>query len=307
MNILVTGGAGFIGRHLVKALISDGHKITIFDNFSNSSKDEILEENFKNVKVIEGDIRSEKDISKSVYKNDLVIHLAAKISVIESQIDPEKTFEVNVTGTENVLKACVKNNIRKLIAISSAAVYEDLKKSDHICLESDNTKPISPYGESKLEMEKRIKEFSENNNINTTVLRLFNVFGKGQSNEYAGVISKFVKNIKNNSNIIIFGDGNQSRDFVAIEDIIDLICQMSKLEFKEKFDIFNVGSGIQTKIIELANLLIKISNKKINIVFKEKRQEEILHSVSSIEKAKLKLKYTPKINLEDGIKKFLTD
>lgn len=305
MNVFVTGGNGFIGTHLVKKLNHEGHQITIFDNFSNSLKTNYLEKKNKNIQIIEGDIRNFEEISKCIIGHDIVIHLAAKINVIESIKNPKETFEVNVTGTENILKACKKHNIKKIIALSSAAVYGDNDDPNFKFHEENNTNAVSPYGSSKLKMEESIFENCKNSEIRSIILRLFNVYGKGQSDEYSGVISKFVNNIKNNQPLIIFGEGNQTRDFIHIDDVIELIHSVININFDKEFEVYNIGNGKSWKIIDIANLMIKISYSKNKILFKEKRYGEIIHSVASIEKAKNKLNFSPQIILEKGIKKFL--
>jgi len=305
MNVFVTGGNGFIGTHLVKKLNHEGHQITIFDNFSNSLKTNYLEKENKNIQIIEGDIRNFEDISKCISGHDIVIHLAAKINVIESIKNPKETFEVNVTGTENILRACKKHNIKKIIALSSAAVYGDNDDPNFKFYEENHTNAVSPYGSSKLKMEESIFENCKNKEIRSIILRLFNVYGKGQSDEYSGVISKFVNNIKNNQPLIIFGDGNQTRDFIHIDDVIELIHSIINLNFDKEFEVYNIGNGKSWKIIDIANLMIKISTTKNKILFKEKRYGEINHSIASIEKAKNKLNFSPQIILEKGIKKIL--
>ena len=303
MKILVTGGAGFIGKHLVKLLIKKGNEVTIFDNFSNSSKKSIADLIESGAKCIEGDIRNETEISDAVKNKNIVIHLAAKISVEESIKSPPETFETNVDGTKNVLIACKKNSVKKLIVASSAAIYGESISQIKLNEESV-TNPISPYGKSKLIMEKEIKEFTSRYGINCVILRFFNIYGIGQSDEYAGVISKFINNLQNNSSLIIYGNGNQTRDFVAINDIINLIFQICNLQF-EKTNSYNIGNSKAVSIIELAKLMIKISKKDIKIICKEKREGDILHSVAEIDKAKEKLRYEPKIALKQGIEEFI--
>ena len=222
MNILVTGGAGFIGKHLVKFLIENKNNVSVLDNFSNSDKKWISKFKKYQIKIFEGDIRNDEDILKATKDQDLVIHLASKISVEESIKNPSETFEINVKGTEKVLEICKKNNVKKIIVASSAAVYGEGNEKYKIT-EQTKLNAISPYGESKIEMEKEIIKFCSNNQINYVILRFFNIYGLNQSMEYAGVITKFLEKIEKSENLIIFGDGTQTRDFVAIEDIINSI------------------------------------------------------------------------------------
>jgi len=304
MRVFVTGGAGFIGKHLVKVLIKQTHEITIYDNFSNSTKDDLNEYPFNKIKVITGDIRNFEDLSKNLVGNDVMIHLAAKISVNESIQNPKETFETNVDGTKNVLKACHANKIKKFFVLSSAAVYGN-NSVNHMSVENEDTHTISPYGESKQIMEEKIIDFSNKYNLDSIIFRLFNVYGEGQSAEYAGVISKFVECSKKNIPLTIFGDGKQTRDFVAIEDVVNLITKLISSDFEKRGEIYNVGSGKSTSILELANLIKKLSNKELEIKFKKKRIGEIEHSIASIKKAKEELNYDPKIKLSQGLREFL--
>jgi UDP-glucose 4-epimerase len=303
VRVLVTGGSGFIGKYLVKSLIEKGNVVTIFDNFSNSSKKSILNLIDIGAKAIEGDITKLHEISDAVKNQEIVIHLAAKISVQESIRNPLETFQVNVDGTKNVLVACEKNRVKKLIVASSAAVYGE-GSPDVKLIEESETNPISPYGESKLKMEQEIREFASKHDIDCVILRFFNIYGIGQSDEYAGVISKFANCIQQDIPLIIYGNGKQTRDFVAIEDIVNLICRILTLKLEKRFDVYNIGNEKST-IFDLANLMIQSSGKNIKIIFKERKQGEIIHSMASSGKAKENLGYNPEILLKEGIEKFL--
>jgi len=294
MKILVTGGAGFIGKYLVDFLLEKNHFVTIFDNFSNSTKDSILEIQNKGVRVIEGDITNSVEVVDALKDHDLVIHLAAKISVSESIINPTDTFRVNVEGTKNILSACMKNHIKKLIVSSSAAVYgegfQDVKLT-----ESSETNPISPYGESKVKMEQEIRKFALEHEIDYVILRFFNIFGMGQSKEYAGVITKFMEKITQNKPIEIFGDGMQTRDFVSIYDVINSIYNAMVYD---KSGIFNIASGKAVTIKGLAEKMTLFSGKKNIIKFLDARKGDIKHSEADISLAKKEMYYTPKFGLE---------
>ena len=303
MNIFVTGGAGFIGRHLVKSLLKSGYKVTIFDNFSNSSEKQIAPLVDDGLNVIRGDITNYESLLNSLSGNDLVIHLAAQISVQKSIDDPEFTNKVNVEGTVNLLKACVKQNIKKIIFVSSAAVYgvpDELPIS-----EKSQTKPISPYGESKLAMEKSLEEFSQSNDLNCIILRLFNVYGEGQSIEYAGVITKFMEKIQSDKPLIIFGDGNNTRDFVSIKDVVNFFhLAIEKLDDK-KASIYNIATGKPISINELANLMITISGKKLEIKHSKPLEGDIKHSQASISSAQSEIGYSPNVSLREGLEQLL--
>ena len=173
MKVLVTGGAGFIGKHLVRYLLKKGNVVAIFDNFSNSEKSSISSLVDNHAKII-GDITKPEDITEAMKDYDIVIHLAAKISVEESIKNPSETFLINVEGTKNILLACKKNQVKKLIVASSAAVYGE-GSPDIKWTEDSKINPTSPYGESKVIMEQEIKEFISKHNINCIILRLFNI------------------------------------------------------------------------------------------------------------------------------------
>jgi UDP-glucose 4-epimerase len=301
MNILVTGGAGFIGKHLVKSLIKNKKNVSILDNFSNSDKKSISLFKKDQIKIFVGDIRNNDDILEATKNQNIVIHLAAKISVEESIKNSIETFQINVEGTKNLLEICKKNNVKKIIVASSAAVYGEGNEKYKIT-EQTKLNPISPYGESKIEMEKEIIKFCSDNQINYVILRFFNIYGLGQSIEYAGVITKFLEKIRKNENLEIFGDGMQTRDFVAIEDIINSI--HNAIEYTEN-GIFNIASGEKITIKSLAQMMILLSNKKLNIEYLKSKKGDIKYSETDIQLAKNHLNYFRKIELKDGIKKLI--
>lgn len=301
MKIFVTGGAGFIGKYLVKSLIHNQHKVTIFDNFSNSLEETVSDFVKKGVKIIKGDIRNIDEISSAIKNHEIVIHLAAKISVEESIKNPRETFDVNIQGTKNVLTACLNNKINKIIISSSAAVYgeSEPKKLN----ENSIKKPISPYGESKMKMEEEITKFCSIHKINFIILRFFNIFGVGQSDEYAGVITKFRNRILQNNSLEIFGDGNQTRDFVAIEDVVSSINQAVKKISKQ--GIYNIASGNAISIKYLAELMISKSGKKLKINFLQPKKGDIKHSQADITLAKKNIGYNPRFSIDEKIKEML--
>ena len=294
MKIIITGGAGFIGKHLVEFLIKKENDITIFDNFSNSTYESTKYFENLGVKIIKGDIRRLEDINKAVKGNEVVIHLAAKISVDESIKNPSETFQTNVEGTKNVLIACKKNQIKKIIASSSAAVYGE-SKVDVKLTEKSKIKPISPYGESKVRMENEIKKNCENQNMEYVILRFFNIFGKNQSPEYAGVITKFIKKIEMDKPLEIFGDGMQVRDFVSVNDVINSIYHSIE---NGKNQTYNIASGNSITIKQLAKLMIHLSKKDIKIIHNDEKKGDIRFSEADISLAKKELHYLPKYSLE---------
>ena len=299
----MTGGAGFIGRHCVKSFLEKNYQVTIFDNFSNSSEDIISDLLYDGVKLIKGDITRRDEVSNAISGHDIVIHLAAKINVEDSIKFPKETLMTNVDGAINVLNACVKHDVKNIIAASSAAVYGETQNLP--ISENNKTNPSSLYGESKLKMEEYIQSFSKKHNINSIILRIFNVYGKGQSPEYAGVITKFLNKISKNQPLEIFGDGLQTRDFVSIQDVVESIyCAISKIEGKRGI-IFNIGNGKSVSINELAKHMISISKKNLEIKYREEKKDEIRFSQADISLAKKVLNYDPKIEFKNGIKNLM--
>ena len=291
MKIIITGGAGFIGKHLVNYLLDKGNVITIFDNFSNSEENSMGYFIKNGVKVINGDIRKFEEILKETENQDILIHLAAKISVSESILNPSETFEVNVDGTKNVLEACKRSNIKKVIIASSAAVYGESVPKIKL-KENTKTNPISPYGKSKLVMEQEIRK----NNIDCIILRFFNIFGIGQTPEYAGVITKFIEMISTNKPLEIFGDGMQTRDFVSINDVVESIYDAIK---NGENGTYNIASGKAITINELAKFMISLSRKDLEIHHISEKHGNIRYSEADISLAKSEIKYVPKLGLNE--------
>ena len=302
MKVLVTGGAGFIGKHLTSFLLKKDHSVTIFDNFSNSTKKSLVSLIQMGAKVIEGDILNISDIENAIKNHDTVIHLAAKISVSESIDNPSETFQVNIDGTKNVLASCEKNHVKKMVIASSAAVYGEGNHNANLT-EETKMNPISPYGESKVMMEKVVSEWKPNYDFNYVILRFFNIYGIGQSSEYAGVITKCLEKIKQKKPIEIFGDGLQTRDFVAIEDVINAIYNAMQ---SSNSGIYNIASGKTITINELVDEIILLSRKQLEVKHINAKKGEIRHSHADISKAKKEIQFSPKTNL-DGIKKLLEE
>jgi len=303
LKICVTGGAGFIGSALVKSFLEKNYQVTIFDNFSNSSEEKISHLLNKGVLLIKGDVTNYENLQKALNNCDLVVHLAAQISVEESIKKPELTHSINVGGIENLLKACVANKVNNVIVASSAAVYGQPKELP--LTESSPHSSISPYGKSKVEMEKQLRDFSKKYGLNGISLRFFNVYGKGQTDEYAGVITKFMKKISENKPLIIFGDGSNTRDFISIDDVIDSIHNAIKNIEGKKGNSYNIAMGQSVSIKELAELMISISRKNLEINYEPPKEGDIIYSQTTIDLAKKELGFEPKTKLSDGLKKLL--
>jgi UDP-glucose 4-epimerase len=303
VKILVTGGGGFIGSWIVKH-ISQNHRVTILDNLSNCTMDTISDMAKKSVGFVKGDITEIDEIEDAFKDQDLVIHLAAQIDVNESIRNPDFTYRVNVDGTRNVLDCCIKNNVQNIIAASSAAVHGN---SSQLPIDENNVlDPMSSYGESKMKMEKLLQEYSKNNNLNSISLRLFNVYGEGQTDAYAGVISKFMKKIQDNDNLTIFGDGTYSRDFISVEDIVRGFQKAMDKIGDKKGQCYNIATGVSTSILTLAKIMIGISGRDLGIFFQDAKKGDIPHRQANTSLAKKELGFSSQIILKDGLTKLLT-
>ncbi len=300
-RVLVTGGAGFIGSHLADKLVKMQCEVSVVDNLY-TGKVENLQLHLEDGKTefFKGDIRDGKLVNKLVRSVNAVVHLAAISSMPVSVKDPVLTNDVNVNGTLNLLNACVNANVQKLIFISSCAVY-----GEPSCLpinEKHLAQPLSPYAASKVAAEAYCKAFSEVYGLETVVLRLFNVYGSRQREEdtYSGVITKFVNNLIYGKPLVVYGDGNQTRDFVYVEDVAEAVW-LALERGNANGEAFNIGSGRPTSINELARLLIEIFGVEAQIVYEKARVGDLKQSYADIAKAEKALGYKPKMALEHGL------
>jgi UDP-glucose 4-epimerase len=330
-KFLITGGNGFIGKYLVKQLLQQRQKVIILDNLSNSNINskqsefygiDTLNNTNKKILFYEADIRNKEKLDNIFKENsgiDTCIHLAAKISVFDSIKNPAETLDVNVSGTQNVLEASDKNGVKNFVFASSAAVYGN--SSNLPLKETETCNPISPYGKSKLDGEEMVAKYSKSI-PNTVSLRFFNIYGIGQTLEYSGVITKFAESLTKLKPIVIYGDGNQSRDFISVKDVVKAIIMASSnydYETKSKFhrnysnNIFNVATGKPTKIIDLAKIMINLFdeyNKKKDIphnaekiIYKESIEGDILQNYADIEKMEEIIGFRYEDDIINGLKR----
>jgi UDP-glucose 4-epimerase len=305
-RVLVTGGAGFIGSHVVDRLVDDGCWVRVVDNLS-TGKLENISDHLESGKVdfVEGDIRDALVAGKSVVAVDAVVHLAAVISVPFSVENPRFTFDVNVKGTINLLRACAEAKVGKFIFISSCAVYGEPKFLP--VTEGHPTNPISPYAESKLAAEKFCLGFHEKQLLRSVVLRLFNVYGPRQGmNDYSGVITQFIDRGSRRLPLIIYGDGWQTRDFLNIRDVVQAVSSAIEREYAEG-NVFNIGFGVPISVNELAETFLESAKLDSQVLHEEPRLGEIRHSYADISKAERLLLYRPKVSLKDGLRALLTN
>jgi nucleoside-diphosphate-sugar epimerase len=303
-RILVTGGAGFIGSHLVDRLLREGFEVTVIDNFSNGRLENLASYlGRKDFHLVKGDIRDfnlVKDIIKEV---DAVFHEAAFVSIVLSIENPVLVNDVNVTSTLNLLKASVDSNVKRFVFASSAAIYGETKSP--LMVEDMLPAPTSPYGVSKLAAESYTRSFYKTYGLDTVALRYFNVYGPRQSfdiqSSYGGVITLFLNRLIRNMEPVIYGDGEQTRDFVYIQDVVE--ANMLALNKKSAAgESFNIGSGCRTTINQIAQTIkTSLNRNDIKNVYADPRQGEVKHGYADINKARRLLNYAPRFSFEQGI------
>jgi dTDP-glucose 4,6-dehydratase len=299
MNILVTGGAGFIGRWVVKKLL-DEHEVIALDNLSNGSLRNIKE--FKDnpkFKFIKGDILDAKLINRTFEDVELCLHLAAQINVQESLDNPEMTFTNNVVGTYNVLEACRKNDARLLLT-GTCMVYDTA--SSMPINEEHPINPKSPYAGSKIAAEELAISYHHGYGLPVVIVRPFNTYGPFQkSNMEGGVVSIFIRRFLEGKPLVVYGDGNQTRDLLYVEDCADFIVSAAFCK-KAVGEIINAGTGKDIRIKDLALMVCKDERQIIHVPHHH-QQSEIPKLICDYTKAKRLLGWEPKISLRDGIKK----
>lgn len=301
LRVLVTGGAGFIGSHLVKRLVLDGEKVTILDNFSTGSVNHLGETSHEErLQIVNGDIRDPETVRDCVKEMDHVVHLAAIASVPYSIRNPAETHDVNVEGTRNVLQACQEYGIGKLVYTSSCAVYGEPR---FIPVNEDHQfSATSPYAESKIASEELCQSFRNRYGLRTVCLRAFNVYGSNQCNsDYGGVITQFISRLKKQQAPVVYGDGEQSRDFIHVDDVVEVISKI--IENPDGSDgNYNIGSGTATTINRLVRVLQGIiGDHQFSPVHVAARLGDIRHCQADISKARAQLKFEPTIGLEKGL------
>lgn len=300
-KILITGGLGFIGSNLAKALYEE-NELLILDDLSSGRMENISSlDDQENVKIVRGSITDFGLLNGILEGVDYVFHLAAIPSVIESITDPQMTNSVNLTGTMNVLLASKENQVKKVVYASSAAVYGN---TDSVPISEDApTRPESPYGAQKLASEHYLRVFYQVYGLATTTLRYFNVYGPNQDpkSQYSPVIPKFISIILKNRPPTIFGDGNQTRDFVFVKDIVkaNILAAQSSLSNGRTI---NIAGGNEISINDLAENIITMTGKDLEAVHAQKRDGEIIRSFADITLAEQILDYKPGYSLNEGLK-----
>jgi len=299
-RVLVTGGAGFIGSHLVDALLAEGCEVTVIDNLSTGSLSNI-EHNKERITFYQSDIRDQELLNKITIDCDIIFHLAAMVSVPGTVENPVDSATVNEMGTLYVLDAARKNNVKRVVFSSSCAVYGD----DPILPKHENMdpKPLSPYAVQKLSSEVYAGLYHNLYKLKTVCLRYFNVYGPRQdpSSPYSGVISIFMNRAADGSIPVIYGDGNQYRDFIFVKDVVRANLLAANAD-NAGGKTFNIGTGNFVKINGLWKMISQLAGSKIQPEYKPSRPGDILESVAKIDRAKKAFGFEPEISFEDGLK-----
>ncbi|HLF22873.1 MAG TPA: NAD-dependent epimerase/dehydratase family protein [Burkholderiales bacterium] len=303
MHILVTGGAGFIGSHLVERLVREGRRVRVLDNLSSGKRANLA--GVSGVEFIEGDIRDASTVRTGMNGIDAIYHLAAVASVQASIDDPLGTHGSNFTGTLNLLEAARRQGVRRMIYASSAAVYGDT--NDLPVSEKTLTHPLSPYAADKLAGEHYLNFYAAKHGIATTAFRFFNIYGPRQdaSSPYSGVISIFVERVQRGQGVVVFGDGRQTRDFVFVRDLVDVLT--GTLSSEKTFGaVLNVGRGVECSLLDLLGTLERLVGRSVPRQHEPARVGDILRSRADVSRLEAMLNYVPSTAMEVGLAELLS-
>ncbi len=302
MKLLLTGGAGFIGSHLVERLLAAGDRVRVLDDLSTGKRENLSHHNA--LEFVEGDIRDAGLVSRCMEGMDALVHLAAVASVQASIDDPMRTHQVNFDGTLNLLEASRRIGIRRFVYACSAAVYGDAASIP--VSEDAILNPLSPYAVDKLSGEYYLLHYHRKYNLAATSFRFFNIYGPRQdpSSPYSGVISIFVDRLQRNQPVKVFGDGSQTRDFVYVADLADLLARA--VHGPEGVGgVFNVGTGKRHSLLQLLDHLEKLSGKKIGRHHEPARLGDIQHSCADVSRLQQVFGGAPVTPFDQGLKKLL--
>jgi UDP-glucose 4-epimerase len=298
-SYLVTGGAGFIGSHIVQNLLNKGQRVRVLDNFS-TGKMENLSGFEGDLEILEGDLRDPSAVRQAVQNIDFIFHEAAFVSVPQSMLDPKTCYDVNVSGTENLFEEARKAGVKRIVLASSAAVYGE---SNAIPLaESNQTQSLSPYAASKAINEIYAEMYTRSFGIEAVVLRYFNVFGPRQAptSQYAAAIPIFIDHLLSEKAITIFGDGSQTRDLIYVQDVVRANLLAAQIP-SASGNIYNICTGIETSIQQLVDILRGLFPRSLSTQYLEPRAGDIYRSLGNPLKASERLGFQPETSLSQGL------
>lgn len=301
MKICVTGGAGFIGSHLVERLLSDGYDVVVLDDLSTGEKSNLAD----GVPLMMGDVADFDVVKEAVTGCDSVYHEAALVSVPQSIEEPIKNQMSNVQGTFNVFEAARQAGIKRVVCASSAAIYGNapgLPKR-----ETDTPAPVTPYASAKLMGEQLAAAYNHSYGMEITCLRYMNVYGARQNpgSPYSGVLSIFCNRAMANQGVKIFGDGEQTRDFVHVSDVVEANILAGTRPFDIDYSVFNVGRGQQTSLNQIVEALRGLTGNDVPVTYEDERTGDIRHSVADISRIRSQLGFKPFVDLESGLEETL--
>ncbi|MEZ0394887.1 MAG: SDR family oxidoreductase [Anaerolineales bacterium] len=299
-TFLVTGGAGFIGSHLVQALLAGGERVRVLDNFSTGRRENLPADNPR-LEVLEGDLRQAPLLQRAVQGVEVIFHLAAFISVPASLRDPQTCFEVNAAGTATLLEAARQAGARKVVFSSSSAIYGD---NDHLPLaESETPRPLSPYALSKLVGEQYGRFYTRIFGLPVTALRYFNVYGPRQAPDspYAAAIPIFIRRLRDGQAVDIFGDGQQTRDFIFVGDVVRANLLAAETPAADG-EVINICTGQETSLLDLLAALSEAGGSKPEVRFGPPRPGDIYRSAGDPHKAVRLLGFRAETTLADGLR-----
>jgi len=300
-RVLVTGGAGFIGSHIVDRLMADGCEVRVLDNLSTGKLSNIKKHvGSRRFRFIKGDITDQSMLRKALNGIEIVFHEAAQVNITASVRDPLPTNDVNTTGTLRLLKTSTDKGVRRFIYASSSSIYGET--GEQPVKEDAAQQPVSPYAVSKLAAEKYCLCFDQIGKLDAVALRYFNVYGPRQGyGPYSGVMTAFLERLRRNQPLIIHGDGEQTRDFVNVQDVVQANILAMTTE-KAAGEAFNIGTGQRTSVNKLAEMVIEASGKKdLTPTHASARSGDVRHSCADIEKARRVLGYSPNVTLRSYI------
>jgi UDP-glucose 4-epimerase len=300
MKVLVTGGAGFIGSNIVRLLLDEGHQVTVLDNLSSGY--ELNLHPLAGIRFIRGDVRDDEAVRRAIDGAEAVLHLAASVGNKRSIDNPIEDSEINVLGTLKVLEASRRCGIRKVVFSSSAGIFGELKT---LPINEDHpVEPDSPYGASKLCAEKMCLAYAKLYGLEVACLRYFNVYGPNQRYDaYGNVIPIFANNVLHGIPLTIFGDGDQTRDFVSVHDVAR--ANVNAASTPKAAGVFNLGSGTRISVNHLAEMVAEAAGVQLNKRHASPRKGDVRHSLADISRAQGFFGFTPKVDLRTGLAEYV--